>query len=385
MISGSEKNVLLVSILPKNMTDNEALKDLKELKSLVEAYGGVVRDLVVQRREVHDKGMYIGRGKLSEVSEVIKEEKITIIVLNGIIKPGQIYDIYNALIKHNPQIKVWDRVDLILEIFAVHAHTAEAKLQIELASMRHMGPRIYGMGFVMSRQGGGIGTLGVGETNTELMKRHWREQVKKIKDKLQKHALDRQRQLERRSRVGLKTISIIGYTNAGKTSLFNALSGKKNIVQNALFVTLDSSVSKVFLTKTNKEIILSDTIGFIRDLPMDLIDAFKSTLLESIHADLLLLIIDASDEDMEKKIKVVEDILYSMNLGHKKRIYVFNKMDATSGISKQTIEKDYEHFCPQFISVKNGEGLEQLLDSIAQSIENDNHTTRIQSKRIHIE
>lgn len=209
-----------------------------------------------------------------------------------------------------------------MEIFDKHAQSTEAKLQIELAAMRHMGPLIYGMGMILSRQAGGIGGVGIGETNTELMKRHWKHQMKKVEDKIKKHFEDRERQLQRRARNGAQTVSIIGYTNAGKTSLFNVLTGKKNVVQNALFVTLDSSTGKIFLSKTKKEILISDTIGFIRNLPASLIDAFKSTLMESIHADVLLFIIDVSDEDYEQKIEVVEEVLYELHIQNKKRIHV---------------------------------------------------------------
>lgn len=362
------QNFLLVTIIPQKVTDEDALKDLQELKSLVETYGGRVCDLVVQRREVHDKGLYIGRGKIEEVAQVVKKENIDIVVLNASVKPGQIFAIKNKLYKSKPLVQVWDRVDLILEIFARHATTSEAKLQIELASMRHMGPRIYGMGMVMSRQGGGIGTLGVGETNTELMKRHWRDQMKKVQDKITRHTEERQQQLERRAKSGIQTVSIIGYTNAGKTSLFNLLTGKKNIVQNALFVTLDSSTGKVFLPTLKKEILFSDTIGFIKNLPPSLIDAFQSTLLESIHADLLLLVIDVADEDMERKIRVVESILWSLRIYNTKRIYVFNKIDAAKEIDKVVLTEKYYENSPQFISVKKGSGIQELLHEIEKSL-----------------
>ena len=156
-----------------------------------------------------------------EAKELISRERIDIVVLNGLIKPGQLYEMKMFFMKAKRSIEIWDRVDLILQIFSKHADTAESRLQIELAAMRHMGPRIYGMGMELSRQTGGIGARGIGETNTERMKRHWREQMKQTRDKLEKLARDRERQLERRKRVGLSTVSLVGYTNAGKTSLFN--------------------------------------------------------------------------------------------------------------------------------------------------------------------
>jgi GTP-binding protein HflX len=379
------KNFLLVSILPSAITDEEAFNDLKELTSLVKAHGGKVVDIVIQRREVHDKGMYIGRGKIVEIADIIKEKNIDVVVLNAVVKPGHIFEISNLLIKTKRTIKVWDRVDLILEIFSKHANTAEAKLQIELAAMRHMGPRIYGMGHVMSRQGGGIGTLGVGETNTELMKRHWQREMKRTKDKLNKLTLERERQLTRRKKVGFQTVSIIGYTNAGKSSLFKKLTGKKVDVHNALFVTLDSSVGKIILPKSRNSILLTDTIGFIKNLPTDLIDAFKSTLMESIHSDLLLHVIDITDDDMMRKINAVEEVLGSLDLRNKKRIYIFNKTDAMNGVNKNLIEEEYVDFYPQFISVKESVGIEKILEVIEECLENS--TPRLLKKRklIHVE
>lgn len=362
------QNFLLIGIAPHYVSDSDIVKEMKEAKSLVDAFGGKVCDFVIQRREVHDKGLFIGRGKIEEVSEIVKKEKIDVVVLNAIVKPSHIFAIKNMLQKASPKVLVWDRADLILEIFAKHAHTAEAKLQIELASMRHMGPRIYGMGHIMSRQAGGIGTLGVGETNTELMKRHWRVQMRKVEAKLKKLTADRERQVERRQKNNMKTISIIGYTNAGKTSLFNHLTGKKNIADNALFVTLDSSVGKLFLPKSRQEVLLTDTIGFISNLPTRLVDAFRSTLLESLHADLLIHVIDASDENMEKKIAVVENVLWELGIQEKNRLYVFNKLDRTNGMDVSAIVEEYAQFHPLCVSVKKEDGLEKLLMTLEENL-----------------
>ncbi len=362
------KKIIVASILPSHLTKEEAFKDLKELKELIDAYGGEVVDYILQKREIHSKGHYLGSGKVQEISQRIKETEADAVILNAIVKPNHLFEMKNQFRKGNPDVEVWDRVQLILQIFSQHAETTEARLQIDLAAMEHMGPRIYGMGFVLSRQSGGIGTRGIGETNTELMKRHWRNQKKKVEDKLKKLREERERQLERRNKIGMKTVSIIGYTNAGKTSLFNLLTGKQKLVQDALFATLDSSVGKIFLPQTQKEILISDTIGFIRNLPATLIEAFESTLLESLHADLLIHVIDISDPDMERKIETVEKVLYALKVENKPRFYVFNKIDQAHDKSEEEIHDNYEEYSPHFISVKNNKGIDTLLENIEKFI-----------------
>lgn len=358
------RQFLLVSIKPKNKTEKEIFLEFKELKELVDAYDGKVVDFVVQNREVHDKGLYLGQGKIQEVRELIKIKRIDIVVLNAIIKPGQLFDMKNFWIKSNPDIEVWDRVDLILHIFARHARTAEARLQIELASMRHMGPRIYGMGEVLSRQGGSIGTRGIGETNTERMKRHWREQMKATADKLEKLILRRYAQHERRRKNGILTLSIIGYTNAGKTSLFNLLTGKDKTAKDSLFVTLDSAVGKVYSKNLKRDLLVSDTIGFITNLPAKLIDAFKSTLMESINADILIQLIDISDDNYESKIEAVNKILIELGIAEKTRIFVFNKIDKEQMIDRDALVKKYKRYFPVFTSVKKKRGIDSLLEQV---------------------
>ncbi len=361
-----QKRFIIASILPHRVSEQDAFLDLKELKELVDAFHGEVVDYVIQNREVHDKGLYLGSGKIDEIKTMVKAQEIDVVVLNAVVKPGHLFDIKQTLEKANPQIEVWDRVDLILHIFSQHANTTESRLQIELAAMHHMGPRIYGMGYVLSRQGGSIGTRGIGETNTELMKRHWRNQIKKVQEKLEKLSNDRMRQLERRQRMGLKTVSLIGYTNAGKTSLFNLLTGKNQLVENALFATLDSHVGKLYLPELNEQIVVSDTIGFIRNLPTSLIDAFRSTLMESIYADLLIHVIDCSDPDIKRKIRSVQAVLHELNLVKKPQLFVFNKSDLITKKDKELISTQFSTHQSVFISVKNGNGIDTLQTTITR-------------------
>lgn len=362
-----KQKFILATIIPKTKTEDEVILELEELGKLVESLGGEVVAVVAQNREIHDKGLYLGDGKIKEIGALIEDKDVDVVVLNGIIKPGHIFDMHRALEKYKRTIDIWDRVDLILNIFAAHAQTKEAKLQIELASMRHMGPRIYGMGMVMSRQGGGIGTRGVGETNTELMKRHWRDQMKQTKDKLAKLAREREQQFARREKNSLKTVSLVGYTNAGKTSLFNTLTKKQKLAEDVLFATLDSAVGKL-AAPYPEDILISDTIGFIQNLPAELIEAFKSTLMETIHADVLLHVIDVSDPELYTKIRVVDGIIKDLGIGNKKQIYVFNKIDQKSQFTKFELEKEFKDYSPQFISVVKNEGITDLIDFLHKEV-----------------
>jgi GTP-binding protein HflX len=368
-LSPKQKRFLIASIVPQRLSQEEAFFDLKEVKELVDTYEGKILDYVIQNREIHDKGLYLGTGKILEIAEICKDKHIDVVVLNAIVKAGHIFDIKQQLEKINPTIQVWDKVDLILHIFSRHAKTTEAKLQIELAAMEHMGPRIYGMGYILSRQGGSIGTRGIGETNTELMKRHWSSQIKKVEDKLKKLSTDRERQLRRRSRMGMRTVSLIGYTNAGKTSLFNRLTGKNQLVENALFATLDSHVGKLFFPESQQEIILSDTIGFIRNLPTRLINAFRSTLMESLHADLLLHVIDSTDPDIERKIKAVHTVLHELNLVKKPQLYIFNKSELLTKKEKKIIQDKFSDKPSLFVSVLEEQGIKDLEDTIRKLLE----------------
>ena len=265
-------------------------------------------------------------------------------------------------------VAVWDRIDLILAIFSLHAHTSEAKLQIELAKMHHMGPRIYGMGKIMSNQAAGIGAVGIGETNTELMKRHWAKATEKVEEQLKKLATEKEHQIDRRKRMGLATISIVGYTNAGKTTLFNVLTKKNKLEANQLFATLDSSVGKVYLPTLQKEVLVSDTIGFIKNLPPNLIQAFTSTLSESVHADILLHVIDSADPEMIAKIATVESILTDLQVNNAYRIYVFNKIDA-SLLNISDLAKTYSAFSPVFLSAKENTGIDSLIEVVSAKIQ----------------
>ena len=360
---------MLIGLSDPLKSKEDMFSDFDEVESLVTTYGGKVYAALVQNKTRGNYGTFIGEGKVEEAIEMVKENKIDIVVINETLKPSQIHELFLAFQKVNPQVIVWDRVNLIIEIFSKHASTAEAKLQIRFAKLRQMGPRIYGMGMEMSQQAGGIGGRGIGETNTELMLRHWKLEKRKIQKELSALTKRKQSQIDQRKEAGLPTISLVGYTNAGKTTLFNRLTGQNDLVENALFATLDSSVNKFYLKDLGKEVYLSDTIGFIKNLPPQLIDAFKSTLLETIHADLILHVIDISDPRMEEKIKTVEEIFEELKIDRKNVMYVFNKVEKIETDHKQIAEK-YKEFNPVFISAKNDEGIENLLTTLSNSLKN---------------
>lgn len=364
--------VVIVDVIDPFQKIDFASHNLEELRSLVTTYHGIDIVDIIQHRSRPDKATFIGRGKVEELMSIVKNKKIDIVVVNAIVNPSVLFNLTQYLWDDNPKIQVWDRVDLILNIFDKHAFTAESKLQIELARMQHMGPRIYGLGVsYFSRQSGGIGTKGQGETNIELMKRHWRTQMKNKKDELNKLSTQHMMQIERRKSNNLKSVSIVGYTNAGKTSLFNLLTKRKKTVENALFVTLDSVTGKLYLPTKKEEVSISDTIGFIKDLPTSLIDSFKSTLLESVNADLILHVIDIKDPDMDEKINIVKKILRETKINSKKIIYVFNKIDAFTGDAEKILNKikeNYSSYFPQYISVTTDYGIKKLIAQIEKDL-----------------
>ena len=383
-----ELRVYVVDIVPP-VFPQELIDDrLMELESLVTTYKWVVIVKAIQKRSHPDYRTYIWSGKLEEIKIDMKANNAQLLIIWNIMKPGQIFNVAEILRKE--WIQVWDRVDLILKIFERHATSTEARLQIELAAIHHMWPRIFGMGMELSRQwwgtgwSGGRAGRGIWETNTERMRRHLKDKKLVIQKELEKYKKVRGLHRAGRTRKDLFTVGIVWYTNAWKSALMHALTWKDILVENKLFATLWTAVgemkpptntkqisteSAVAPTERNNfpyaKILINDTIWFIRDLPPDLIEAFTSTLEDSIHAQLLLHVIDANDPKIFDKIHVVDTILHRIEAQQPRR-YVFNKIDAITPEQRKKIEEDYADFNPIFVSAITGEGLDELKEYIIE-------------------
>jgi len=360
-----KQKAILIDLIQPRMRPEQSAERLVELEELVNTYGGLVVVKEYQRRFAPHPRTFIGPGKAEALRDEGRTLGVKIIVVNDKLKPKQVYELQEIF--KTAKIEVWDRLDLILKIFAKHAQTTEARLEIELAGIRHMGPRIFGMGLELSRQGGGIGTSGIGETNIERMKRHLKERERKIIEKLKQCETVREGHRQDRRRRGLKTISVVGYTNAGKTSLLNTLTGRREFVANQLFATLDTRVGELYLPKQQEKVLLSDTIGFIKNLPPDLLHAFKSTLSEAVESDLLLHVIDISDPLMVSKIKTVEEVLRELGVEKTPKIYVFNKIDLVKSNFKD-LKKTWSEFSPVFVSAEKDLGMKELLAAIEANL-----------------
>ena len=297
-----------------------------ELISLITTHGDMEITSIIQKRWVPDYHYFLHTWKLDEIRTDMLNTWATLLLINNILKPQQIFQLIKYFEKDS--IQVWDRVDLILKIFEHHATTMESRLQIELAAIKHMWPRIFGMGMELSRQWSGTNARGLWETNTEIMKRHLKEKERLIKRKLEGYANNRALHRYARRRHNIPVIWLVWYTNAWKSSLFTALSHKAVEREDKLFATLGTHFGMYYDTSTVPltRFLINDTIWFIDDLPPDLIEAFHSTLDESVHADVLLHIVDSSDEYRERKIKIVEDILIQIQPTGYQQI-VFTKTD----------------------------------------------------------
>jgi GTPase len=325
-ISTEPERAVLIGVINDNQDIRLVNDYLEELAFLVETAGAIPVKKFIQRLDSPNARTYIGSGKLEEIHQFTKQENIDIVIFDDELSPSQMRNIEKEL-----EIRVLDRTNLILDIFAQRAKTAYAKTQVELAQYEYLLPRLAGMWTHLERQQGGIGMRGPGETEIETDRRIIRTKIALLKDHLEK--IDRQMITQRKNRGKLVRVSLVGYTNVGKSTLMNQLSKSDLFAENKLFATLDATVRKVVIG--NLPFLLSDTVGFIRKLPHHLVESFKSTLDEVREADLLLHVVDISHPGFEDQIGIVNQTLQEIHAADKPTIVVFNKTDAYSFIPKE--------------------------------------------------
>lgn len=356
----AQERALLIGIYGPEVPRFQAKEYLDELELLTNTAGGLSVDKILQNRIHPDSSTYIGSGKLRELKRIVDEKQISSLIFDDDLSPTQIRNIENET-----KAKVLDRSGLILDIFASRAKSAAAKTQVELAQLQYLLPRLTRFWSHLSRQQGGIGTRGPGETQIETDRRLVDKRISNLKEKLEK--LDQQRQTQRKGRSDNIRVSLVGYTNAGKSTLMNALTDTEVLAENRLFATLDSTVRRCEIA--NYDVLLSDTVGFIRKLPHNLIESFKSTLDEVREADILLHVVDASSRMVQDYINVVDETLEEMDADGKKTLLVFNKMDVIN--SQRIAELKQAYPDAAFISAERGIGLAKVEDRIQELIEED--------------
>ena len=333
---------------------------MEELALLAKTAGSAVAASLTQKREKPDITTFIGKGKVEELKNLVKEKKADLVIIDNELHASQQRNLEEAL-----GVKVVDRPELIIDIFARHAHTHEGRLQVELAQSQFIMTRLSGKGILMSRLGGGIGTRGPGETKLEEDRRKIRKRVAELKRELETLKKTRHtRNLSRKS-SGITAVSLVGYTNAGKSTLMNALTKSQVLVEDKLFATLDTTTRKLFLSG-NLHALLSDTVGFIQKLPHQLIEAFKATLEEVMDADILLHVVDSSSTGIENQINAVYGVLEEIGAINKPMITVFNKTDKPDTRVEKLLLKKYSPSVA--VSALKKEGLGELKEAICSCL-----------------
>lgn len=356
--AAKQERAILVGVITPDETEEQEREYLDELAFLVETAGGKTEKYFTQKLQRPDVRTYVGKGKLEEIIEYVKVEEIDIVIFDDELTPSQLRNIEREL-----KVRVLDRSNLILDIFASRAQTAQAKTQVELAQLQYLLPRLTRMWTHLERQKGGIGMRGPGESQIETDRRIILNKVSLLKEKLE--IIDRQNETQRRNRGELIRVALVGYTNVGKSTIMNVLSKSEVFAENKLFATLDTTVRKVVIE--NLPFLLSDTVGFIRKLPHHLIECFKSTLAEVKEADILLHVVDISHHSFEDHINTVNDTLKDLESLDKPMIMVFNKVDAYKNSEHPLSINDFKNTwmakvnAPAiFISATKNEGLTEF-------------------------
>jgi GTP-binding protein HflX len=349
------EKVVLIGVWTDGDFD-QTQRSLAELAQLAETAGSQVLDVLVQRRDRPDPATYIGSGKLQELHQIVMATGADTVICNGELSPSQLSKMEKVV-----KVKVIDRTWLILDIFAQHARSREGKAQVSLAQMQYMLPRLRGWGDALSRQSGGIGTRGPGETKLESDRRRIGKSMSKLRREIKEMGVARTTQRAQRRRSNIPSVAIAGYTNAGKSSLLNRLTDAGVLVENALFATLDPTVRQA-KTPGGREFTLSDTVGFVRDLPHQLVEAFRSTLEEVGASDLILHVVDGSDPDPEGQLSAVRKVLADIDAHNIPELVVINKADAADPFVIDRIKLHENNAIA--VSALTGQGIDELVAMI---------------------
>ena len=352
------KYAVLVTIAENTSMLDECERSLDELERLLNTAGGECFSKVIQVKDKFDPRTCIGKGKVEEISSLCNNNNVSLVIFDFELTPAQIRNLENDI----GDVTVIDRSMLILDIFALHAVSGEGKLQVELAQLRYSAPRLTGKGIELSRQGGGIGSRGPGESKLETDRRHLHEKIVSLEKRLAELEHNRAVMRAQRDRSGLTKIALVGYTNAGKSTLLNKITGADVLAEDKLFATLDPTTRKMELS-TGESILITDTVGFIRKLPHHLVKAFKSTLDEVVYADILVVVSDINDPEVSEHLEVTRSVINELGASDKPIIYVYNKCDLTEGIS-YAVPAD-NSVC---LSAHTGNGIDILLEMIADEI-----------------
>ena len=356
---------MLVGIVTQKETQEMLDKSMDELERLLETAGGECVARLTQSKESPDVRTVIGSGKAAELAYLCACNDVTLVVFDCEMSPSQIRNLENIL---GDEVRVIDRSMLILDIFALHAVTGEGKLQVELAQLKYTAPRLMGRGTEMSRLGGGIGTRGPGESKLETDRRHLQRRVHALEAQIAEMDKNRKTMRASRDKSGIPEVAIVGYTNAGKSTLLNRLTDAGILAEDKLFATLDPTTRKFYLP-CGEPVLLTDTVGFINKLPHHLVRAFRSTLEEACNADILMIIVDASDENFKDQLKVTEDLLCELGASDKPTLYVFNKCDMgmaeTPTVGRETADN------VAFISALTGQGVDRMVSLLEGMVLSD--------------
>ena len=347
-----QERVILVAVKCSERENTE--ESLDELEELASTAGAVSVAKVIQNLDHFNSATYIGKGKVEEIKELIYELDATGIICDDELTPAQMSNLEEEL-----EVKIMDRTLLILDIFAARANTNEGKIQVELAQLRYRSSRLVGLRNSLSRLGGGIGTRGPGETKLEMDRRIIHERISQLKRELETVVTHRELTRTQRSRTNIPVVAIVGYTNAGKSTLLNTLTDADILAEDKLFATLDPTTRNLEM-ESGQQILLTDTVGFISKLPHHLVEAFKSTLEEAVYADIILHVVDCSNPAMDSQMHVVYETLEKLGVGDKPIITAFNKIDK----AEASILRDFKADKTVRISAKHGNGLKDLLNAI---------------------